>query len=147
MTVYREARVWNGSDWESISVAYPDLSQYARTQSANTFTATNTFNAPIIRPSQVPYAMEIGTVNLTTSTNGDLLIIGSKNFDAGRFSQIPTVIATVIYPTTAKNGFVTIKNVSLLSFGYEVDMNVPVTDSQSPNFPLKISYFAFQLTA
>jgi hypothetical protein len=145
--VYREARVWNGSAWESISVAYPDLTQYANKNTANTFTGTNTFNAPIIRPSQIPIAMEIGTVNLTTSTNGDLLIIGTKNFDAGRFTQTPIVIATVIYPTTAINGFVTVKSTSTTSFGYEVDMNVPVNNSQSPTFPLKLSYFAFQLTA
>jgi hypothetical protein len=145
--IYREARVWNGSEWESISVAYPDLTQYANKNTANTFTGTNTFNGPIVRPSQVPIAMEIGTVNLITSTNGDLLIIGTKNFDAGRFTQTPIVIATVIYPTTAVNGFVTIKSTSATSFGYEVDMNVPVNNSQAPNFPLKLSYFAFQLTA
>lgn len=148
MSVYREARVWNGSAWESISVAYPDLSQYARTIADNTFAGTNTFNGPIIRPAQVPYAMEIGTVNLTTSSTGDQLIIGTKNFDAGRFSQIPIVIATVQFPTTAVNGFVTVKSRSLLSFDYEVDMNVPVANSNSEtNFPLKITYFAFQLTA
>jgi hypothetical protein len=146
--VYREARVWNGTEWESISVAYPDLSQYARTANTNTFTATNTFNAPIIRPSQVPYAMEIGTVNLTTSGTGDQLIIGTKNFDAGRFNLTPIVISTVMYPNTGVNGFVTIKATSSTSFTYEVDMNVPVLSSNAgTGFPLKISYFAYQLTA
>jgi len=147
-TVYREARVWNGTDWESISVAYPDLSQYARIVNDNTFAGTNTFNAPIIRPAQIPLAMEIGTVNLTTSAQGDLLIIGTKNFDAGRFTQIPIVIATVIYPTTGVNGFVSIKSTSTTSFSYEVDMNVAVANSNSgTGFPLKISYYAFQLTS
>lgn len=147
-TVYREARVWNGTEWESISVAYPDLSQYARTANDNAFAGTNTFNGPIIRPAQVPLAMEIGTVNLTTSSTGDQLIIGTKNFDAGRFTQTPIVIATVLYPTTGVNGFVTIKSRSTTSFGYEVDMNVAVANSNSgTGFPLKIAYYAFQLTA
>lgn len=147
-TVYREARVWNGTAWESISVAYPDLSQYASKVNNNSFAGTNTFNGPIVRPSQLPIAMEIGTVNLTTSAQGDLLIIGTKNFDAGRFTQTPIVIATVINPTTGVNGFVTIKTTSTTSFGYEVDMNVAVANSNSgTGFPLKIAYYAFQLTA
>ena len=146
--VYREARVWNGTAWESISVAYPDLTQYANKNTANTFTGTNTFNGPIIRPAQIPLAMEIGTVNLTTSSTGDQLIIGTKNFDAGRFTQTPIVIATVINPTSGANGFVTIKSRSTASFNYEVDMNVPVANSNAgTNFPLKIAYFAYQLTA
>ena len=148
MSQYREVKVWSGTEWESLSVAYPDLSQYARTVANNTFTGTNTFNGPIIRPAQVPLAMEVGTVNLTTSSNGDQLIIGTKNFDLGRFTQTPVVIATVYYPTTAVNGFVTVKSVSTTSFGYEVDTNVPVANSNSgTNFPLKISYYAIQLTA
>jgi hypothetical protein len=139
--------VWSGTEWESLSVAYPDLSQYARTVSNNTFTGTNTFNAPIVRPAQVPTAFEVGTVNLTTSSNGDSLIIGTKNFDLGRFTQTPFVIATVNFPTTGVNGFVTVKATSTTSFGYEVDMNVPVQNSNSgTGFPLKISYYAIQLT-
>lgn len=145
--VYREARVWNGTEWESISVAYPDLTNYALKNSNNTFTGTNTFNGPIVRASQVPIAMEIGTVGLTTSTTGDSLIIGTKTFDPGRFTLTPIVVATVIYPNSGANGFVTIKSVSSTQFGYEVDMNVPVANSIAPSFPLKISYFAFQLTA
>jgi hypothetical protein len=148
MPQYREVRVWSGTEWESLSVAYPDLSQYARTVADNTYTGTNTFNGPIVRPAQVPLAMEVGTVNLTTSANGDQLIIGTKNFDLGRFTQVPFVIATVNFPTTGVNGFVTIKSRSTTSFGYEVDMNVPVQNSNSgTNFPLKISYYAIQLTA
>jgi hypothetical protein len=148
MSLYREVRVWSGTAWESLSVAYPDLTQYARTVSDNTYTGTNTFNAPIIRPAQVPLAMEVGTVNLTTSSNGDQLIIGTKNFDLGRFTQTPVVLATVNFPTTGVNGFVTIKSRSTTSFTYEVDMNVPVANSNSgTNFPLKISYYAIQLTA
>jgi len=146
--VHREARVWSGTEWESISVAYPDLTSYASKVSNNEFAGTNTFNGPIIRAAQVPLAMEIGTVNLTTSSTGDQLIIGTKNFDAGRFTQIPIVIATVIYPTTGVNGFVTIKSTSTTSFGYEVDTNVAVANSNSgTGFPLKIAYYAFQLTA
>jgi len=146
MPQYREVRVWNGTDWESLSVAYPDLSQYARTGFTNTFSAAQTFNAPIIRPAQVPLAMEVGTVNLTTSTTGDQLVIGTKNFDLGRFTATPVVIATVMYPTTGKNGFVTVKTVTSAGFTYEVDLNVPVNDSQAGNnYPLKISYYAVQL--
>jgi hypothetical protein len=148
MSQYREVRVWSGTAWESLSVAYPDLSQYASKVSDNTFTGTNTFNAPIIRPAQVPLAIEVGTVNLTTSANGDQLIVGVKNFDLGRFTQVPVVIATVMFPTTGVNGFVTVKARSATSFSYEVDMNVPVQNSNSgTGFPLKISYYAIQLTA
>lgn len=148
MPQYREVKVWSGTEWEPLAIAYPDLSQYARTIADNTFTGTNTFNGPIIRPAQVPLAIEVGTVNLTTSSNGDQLIIGTKNFDLGRFTQTPVVLATVYYPNTAVNGFVTVKAVSTTSFNYEVDMNVPVVNSNSgTNFPLKISYYAIQLTA
>ena len=148
MPQYREVKVWSGTEWESLSIAYPDLSQYARTIADNAFSGTNTFNGPIIRPAQVPLAMEVGTVNLTTSAQGDQLIIGTKNFDAGRFTATPIVLATVIFPTTGVNGFVTVKSTSTTSFGYEVDMNVPVQNSNSgTNFPLKISYYAIQLTA
>ena len=146
-TVYREAYVWSGTAWESISVAYPDLSQYARTANDNTFSGTNTFNGQIVRASQVPRAYETGLVNLTTSTTGDLLVIGTKNFDAGRFTSAPVVIACVYYPTTGKNGFVTVKSVSATGFNYEVDMNVAATDSQSGNnFPLKLAYYAIQVS-
>ena len=148
MPQYREVRVWSGTEWEPLSIAYPDLSQYARTVADNTYTGTNTFNGPIVRPAQVPLAMEVGTVNLTTSAQGDQLIIGTKNFDLGRFTQTPVVLATVNFPTTGVNGFVTIKARSTSSFTYEVDMNVPVQNSNSgSNFPLKISYYAIQLTA
>lgn len=148
MPNYREVRVWSGTEWEALSIAYPDLTPYANKNTANTFTGTNTFNGPIIRPAQVPIAMEVGTVNLTTSAQGDQLIIGTKNFDAGRFTATPIVLATVIFPTTGVNGFVTVKSTSATSFGYEVDMNVPVQNSNSgTNFPLKISYYAIQLTA
>lgn len=145
MSQYREVRVWSGTEWESLSVAYPDLSPYAQKNAANTFTAVQTFNANILRPAQIPLAMEVGTVNLTTTTTGDQLVIGTKAFSVGRFTTAPVVIASVIYPTTGKNGFVTLKTVSAAQFTYEVDLNVPITDSQSPNFPLKITYYAVQL--
>ena len=144
MPLYREVRVWSGTEWESLSVAYPDLSPYAQKNATNTFTAAQTFSANIVRPTQVPLAYETGTINLTTSTNGDLLIIGSKTFDAGRFTATPVVLLTVIYPTTGKNGFATVKTVSSSAFGYEVDMNVAITDSQSP-ITLKLNYYAIQV--
>jgi hypothetical protein len=145
MPNYREVRVWSGTEWEALAIAYPDLTAFANKSTANTFVGTNTFNAPIIRPAQIPTAFEVGTVNLTTSANGDSLIIGTKNFDLGRFNAVPFVIATVNFPTTGVNGFVTIKNRSTTSFGYEVDMNVPVQNSNSgTGFPLKISYYAIQ---
>jgi hypothetical protein len=148
MPNYREVRVWSGTEWEALSIAYPDLTSFASKSANNTFVGINTFNSPIIRPAQVPIAMEVGTVNLTTSSTGDQLIIGTKNFDAGRFTVTPVVLATVMFPTTGVNGFVTIKATSTTSFGYEVDMNVPVQNSNSgTNFPLKISYYAIQLTA
>jgi hypothetical protein len=148
MPNYREVRVWSGTEWEALAIAYPDLTAFANKEASNTFTGTNTFNAPIVRPAQVPTAFEVGTVNLVTSANGDSLIIGTKNFDLGRFTQIPFVIATVNFPTTGVNGFVTVKSRSTTSFGYEVDMNVPVQNSNSgTGFPLKISYYAIQLTA
>jgi hypothetical protein len=148
MPNYREVRVWSGTEWEALAIAYPDLTAFANKGTANTFTGTNTFNGPIIRAAQVPIAMEVGTVNLTTSANGDQLIIGTKNFDAGRFTVTPIVLATVMFPTTGVNGFVTVKSTSTTSFNYEVDMNVPVANSNSgTNFPLKISYYAIQLTA
>ncbi len=148
MPNYREVRVWSGTEWESLSIAYPDLTPFANKNTNNTFTGTNTFNGPIIRAAQIPYAMEVGTVNLSTSSTGDQLIIGTKNFDAGRFTVAPVVLATVYYPTTGVNGFVTVKSTSATAFNYEVDMNVPVANSNSgTNFPLKISYYAIQLTA
>jgi len=147
MPNYREVRVWSGTEWEALAIAYPDLTAFANKEASNTFTGTNTFNAPIVRPAQVPTAFEVGTVNLVTSANGDSLIIGTKNFDLGRFTQIPFVIATVNFPTTGVNGFVTVKSRSTTSFGYEVDMNVPVQNSNSgTGFPLKITYYAIQLT-
>jgi hypothetical protein len=147
MPNYREVRVWSGTEWEALAIAYPDLTAFANKGASNTFTGTNTFNAPIVRPAQVPTAFEVGTVNLVTSANGDSLIIGTKNFDLGRFTQIPFVIATVNFPTTGVNGFVTVKSRSTTSFGYEVDMNVPVQNSNSgTGFPLKITYYAIQLT-
>jgi len=145
MPNYREVRVWSGTEWESLSIAYPDLSPYAQKNAANTFTAAQTFNASIIRPTQVPLAIEVDTVNLVTSTNGDSLIIGTKTFAVGRFTSAPVVIASVQYPTTGVNGFITIKTVSSSQFTYEVDMNVPVSNSQSPTFPLKFTYYAVQL--
>ena len=145
MPNYREVRVWSGTEWEALSIAYPDLTPYAQKNAANTFTAVQTFSANIIRPTQVPIAMEVGTENLTTSTNGDSLVIGTKAFAVGRFSVAPVVIASVQYPTTGKNGFITIKTVSASQFTYEVDLNVPITDSQSPTFPLKFTYYAVQL--
>jgi hypothetical protein len=147
MSQYREVRVWSGTAWENLAIAYPDLTAFANKTTSNTFTGTTTFNAPIVRPAQVPTAFEVGTVNLTTSANGDSLIIGTKNFDLGRFNQTPFVIATVNFPTTGVNGFVTVKSTSTTSFVYEVDMNVPVQNSNSgTGFPLKISYYAIQLT-
>ncbi len=146
MPVYREVRVWSGTEWESLSVAYPDLSPYAQKNAANTFSVAQTFSANIVRPAQVPLAYETGTVNLTTSTNGDLLIIGTKAFDVGRFTATPVVLLSVIYPTTGKNGFATVKTVSSSQFTYEVDMNVAITDSQTGNnFPLKLNYYAIQV--
>ena len=145
MSLYREVRVWSGTEWESLSVAYPDLSGYALKNATNTFTAAQTFNASIIRPTQVPLAIEVGTENLVTSTNGDSLIIGTKAFAVGRFTSAPVVVASVQYPTTGVNGFITIKTVSSSEFTYEVDMNVPVSNSQSPHFPLKFTYYAIQI--
>jgi len=148
MPNYREVRVWSGTEWEPLSIAYPDLSNYARLNAANTFTSGATFNGQIVRPSQVPYAIEVGTVNLTTTTGGDQLIIGTKAFDLGRFNLVPVVFVSVIYPTTVKNGYATVKTVSASQFTYEVEMDTPITDSQSGNnFPLKLNYVAFQMTA
>lgn len=148
MPNYREVRVWSGTEWESLSIAFPDLSNYARLNSANTFTSGATFNGQIIRPSQVPYAIEVGSVNLTTSTGGDQLIIGTKAFDLGRFNQIPTVFLSVVYPSTVKNGYGTVKATSTSQFTYEVEMDTPITDGQvGNNFPLKLNYVAFQMTA
>jgi hypothetical protein len=148
MPNYREVRVWSGTEWEPLSIAYPDLSNYARLNAANTFTSGATFNGQIIRPAQVPYAIEVGTVNLTTTTNGDQLIIGTKAFDLGRFNQIPTVFVSVTYPTTVKNGYGTVKTVSTSQFTYEVEMDTPITDGQvGNNYPLKLNYIAVQMTA
>jgi hypothetical protein len=145
--LFREVYVWSGTAWESLSVAYPDLSPYADKSLNNTFTGTNTFNGQIVRPAQVPYAIEVGTVNLPTTTNGDALIIGSRSFDVGRFTQIPTVMLTVRYPTTVKNGYGTVKTTSTSLFTYEVVLDVPVTDGQAPSFPLKLDYVAIQMSA
>ena len=148
MPNYREVRVWSGTEWESLSIAYPDLTNYAKLNTANTFTSGATFNGQIIRPAQVPYAIEVGTINLTTSTGGDQLIIGTKTFDAGRFNLIPVVFVSVTYPTTVKNGFATVKAVTSSQFTYEVEMDTPITDGQvGNNYPLKLNYIAVQMTA
>jgi hypothetical protein len=148
MPNYRELRVWSGTEWEALAIAYPDLSAFAKLNTANTFTSVSTFNGQIIRPAQVPFAIEVGTLNLTTSTGGDQLIIGTKAFDLGRFSQIPVVFVSVTYPTTVKNGYGTVKTVSTTQFTYEVEMDTPITDGQSGNnFPLKLNYIAVQMTA
>ena len=148
MPNYREVRVWSGTEWEPLSIAYPDLTNYARLNAANTFTSGATFNGQIIRPSQVPYALEVGQVNLTTTSTGDSLIIGTKAFDIGRFNLPPIVFLSVTYPTTGKNGYGVVKAVTSSQFTYEVEMDTPITDSQSGNnFPLKLNYVAFQMTA
>jgi hypothetical protein len=148
MPNYREVRVWSGTEWEALSIAYPDLTNYARLNVANTFTSGATFNGQIIRPSQVPYAIEVGTVNLITTTGGDSLIIGTKAFDISRFNLVPVVFLSVTYPTTVKNGFATVKSVTSSQFTYEVEMDTPITDGQvGNNYPLKLNYVAFQMTA
>jgi len=148
MPNYREVRVWSGTEWEALSIAYPDLTNYARLNAANTFTSGATFNGQIIRPSQVPYAIEVGTINLITTTNGDQLIIGSKSFDIGRFNLTPVVFLTAIYPTTVKNGYATVKTTTSSLFTYEVEMDTPITDGQVGNgYPLKLNYVAIQMTA
>jgi len=148
MPTYRELRVWSGTEWEALSIAYPDLTNYARLNAANTFTSGATFNGQIIRPSQVPYAIEVGQVNLTTTTNGDSLIIGTKAFDIGRFNLVPIVFLSITYPTTGKNGFGIVKSTSTSQFTYEVEMDTPITDGQvGNNYPLKLNYVAIQMTA
>jgi hypothetical protein len=148
MPNYRELRVWSGTEWEALSIAYPDLTNYARLNAANTFTSGATFNGQIIRPSQVPYAIEVGQVNLTTTTNGDSLIIGTKAFDIGRFNLVPIVFLSITYPTTGKNGFGIVKSTSTSQFTYEVEMDTPITDGQvGNNYPLKLNYVAIQMTA
>jgi hypothetical protein len=147
MTNYREVKVWSGTQWEALALAYPDLTNYANKITDNNFSGTNTFSGKIIRPEQVPYNIEVGSVNLTTTTTGDSLIIGTKAFDMGRFTQTPIVFLTVEYPTTVKNGWGTVKTRSSSQFTYEVVVNVPVTDGQSPAYPLKLSYIAIQMTA
>jgi hypothetical protein len=148
MPNYREVKVWSGTEWENLALAYPDLSNYARLDAANTFSSGATFNGSIIRPAQVPYAIEVGTVNLTTTTNGDSLIIGSKSFDLARFNLTPVVLLSVVYPTTVKNAFATVKTTTSSLFTYEVVANVPITDGQAGNsYPLKLNYVAFQMTA
>jgi hypothetical protein len=148
MPNYREVRVWSGTEWEPLSIAYPDLTNYARLNAVNTFTSGATFNGQIIRPSQVPYAIEVGQVNLTTTTNGDSLIIGTRLFDAGRFNQVPIVFVSVTYPTSGKNGYGTVKSVTTSQFVYEVEMDTPITDGQvGNNYPLKLNYVAIQMTA
>lgn len=147
MTNYREVKVWSGTQWEALALAYPDLTNYANKVTDNSFSGINTFNGKIIRPEQVPYNIEVGTVNLTTTTTGDSLIIGTKSFDMGRFTQTPIVFLTVEYPTTVKNGWGTVKTRSASQFTYEVVVNIPVTDGQAPTYPLKLSYLAIQMTA
>jgi hypothetical protein len=148
MPNYREVRVWSGTEWEALSIAYPDLTNYAKLNTANTFASGATFGGQIIRPSQVPYAIEVGTINLTTTTGGDQLIIGTKAFDVGRFNQVPVVFLSVVYPTTVKNGYGTVKTTTTSQFTYEVEMDTPITDGQvGNNYPLKLNYVAFQMTA
>lgn len=148
MPNYREVRVWSGTEWEPLSIAYPDLTNYARLNAANTFTSGATFNGQIIRPAQVPYAIEVGTINLTTSSGGDQLIVGAKQFDLGRFNQVPIVFLSVIYPSTVKNGYGTVKATTTEGFNYEVEMDTPITDGQvGNNYPLKLNYVAIQMTA
>jgi len=148
MPNYREVRVWSGTEWEPLSIAYPDLTNYARLNTANTFTSGATFNGQIIRPSQVPYAIEVGQVNLTTTSTGDSLIIGTKAFDVARFNLPPIVFLSVTYPTTGKNGYGVVKTVTSSQFTYEVEMDTPITDGQvGNNYPLKLNYVAIQMTA
>jgi hypothetical protein len=148
MPNYREVRVWSGTAWEPLSIAYPDLTNYAKLNTTNTFASGASFGGQIIRPSQVPYAIEVGQVNLTTTTNGDSLLIGSRLFDTGRFNQIPIVFLSVTYPTTGKNGYGIVKSVTTSQFNYEVEMDTPITDGQvGNNYPLKLNYVAIQMTA
>ena len=147
MTNYREVKVWSGTQWEALALAYPDLTNYANKVTDNSFSGINTFNGKIILPEQVPYNIEVGSVNLTTTTTGDSLIIGTKAFDMSRFTQTPIVFLTVEYPTTVKNGWGTVKTRSASQFTYEVVVNVPVTDGQAPTYPLKLSYIAIHMTA
>jgi hypothetical protein len=148
MPNYREVRVWSGTEWEPLSIAYPDLSNYAKLDTVNTFASGASFGGQIIRPSQVPYAIEVGQVNLITTTNGDSLLIGTRSFDLGRFNQVPMVFVSVVYPTTGKNGYGTVKSVTTSQFAYEVEMDTPITDGQvGNNYPLKLNYVAIQMTA
>jgi hypothetical protein len=144
MPTYREVYVWNGNAWDSLAIALPDLTSYASKVADNTFSGAQTFSGRITREGQVPYAIEAGTVNLTTTTAGDQLIIGTKTFGVGRFTSTPLVFLQVRYGTTVKNGFATAKAISTTQFGYEVVMNVAITDSQSP-ITLFVDYFAIQM--
>jgi hypothetical protein len=147
MPNYRETYVWNGSAWESLAIAFPDLGNYASKVLDNTFAGSQTFNGRVTRAGQIPYAIEVGTINLPTTTTGDQLVIGTKNFEVGRFTNTPIVMAQLRYGTTVKNGYATVKTVSTTQFGWEAVMSVPVTDSQGPNYTLFIDYIAIQMTA
>lgn len=144
MPTYREVYVWNGNAWDSLAIALPDLTSYASKVANNTFSGTQLFNGRITREGQIPYAVESGTVNLTTTTTGDQLLIGTKTFGVGRFTSTPLVFTQVRYGTTVKNGFSTVKVVNTTQFGYEAVMNVAITDSQSPT-TLFLDYFAIQM--
>lgn len=144
MPTYREVYVWNGNAWDSLAIALPDLTSYASKVANNTFSGTQLFNNRVTREGQIPYAVESGTVNLTTTTTGDQLLIGTKTFGVGRFTSTPLVFTQVRYGTTVKNGFSTVKVVNTTQFGYEAVMNVAITDSQSPT-TLFLDYFAIQM--
>lgn len=144
MPAYREVYVWSGNAWDSLAIALPDLTSYASKVADNTFSGAQTFSGRITREGQVPYAIEAGTVNLTTTTTGDQLIIGTKTFAVGRFTTTPLVFTQVRYGTTVKNGFSTVKSASTTQFGYEAVMNVAITDSQSP-ITLFLDYLAIQM--
>jgi hypothetical protein len=146
-TTYRSVQVWSGSAWESLAVAFPDLTRYANLGSNNTFTGTNTFSGPVVRTGQIPASIETGTINLVTTTTGDSLLIGTKNFDLNRFTSTPVVMLTVRYPTTVKNGYASTKSISSTGFNYEVIMDLPITDGQVGNgYPLKLDYIAIQMS-
>lgn len=142
---FRETYVWNGNDWDSLAVAFPDLSSYASKVADNTYSGVQTFNGRVNRAGQIPYAIETGTVALPTTVTGDSLIIGTTLFSVGRFSAAPVVMAQLRYGTTVKNGYVTVKTVTNSQFTYEAVLSVPVTDSQAPNYTLFFDYIAIQM--
>jgi hypothetical protein len=142
---YRETYVWNGNDWDSLAVAFPDLASYASKVADNTFSGVQTFNGRVNRAGQIPYAIETGTVALPTTVTGDSLIIGTTLFSVGRFTAAPVVMAQLRYGTTVKNGYATVKTVTNSQFGWEAVLSVPVTDSQAPNYTLFIDYIAIQM--